>query len=75
MPIVPRNNVFANESAPPFPAPLPRKVLRQFPELKGWEKKNAELLVEIRKNLHITTGSDFESVDTKPHDLYDTVLA
>jgi hypothetical protein len=75
MPIVPRNKVFANESAPPFPAPLPRKVVRQFPELNGWEKKNAELLVEIRKNLHITAGSDLEMMDTKPHNMYDSVLA
>lgn len=69
MAIVPRNKVFTNESAPPFPAPLPRKVLRQFPELKGWEKKNKELLVIIRQNLHITTGSELEMVNPHERDM------
>ena len=69
MPLVPSNKIFANESAPTFPAPLPRKVMRQFPELGGWEKKNKELLVTIRRALHITTGSEFEDVNIKDHDM------
>jgi hypothetical protein len=69
MAIVPANKTFASESAPTFPAPLPRKVMRQFPELGNWEKKNAELLVTIRRCLHIMTGSDLEDVNIKDHDL------
>lgn len=69
MPLVPTSKIFANEQAPTFPAPLPRKVMRQFPELKGWEKKNKELLVTIRKCLHIVTGSDLEDVQIQGHDM------
>lgn len=45
---------------PPFPAPLPHRVLMKFPDLMQWQEDNAKAWEEICKRLHLLRSGERE---------------
>ena len=50
-------------NAPLFPVPLKGRIMRRYPELRLWEKKNKELLVTIQKALHIIPPPELMNIN------------
>jgi hypothetical protein len=48
---------------PPFPAPLPHRMLVKFPDLMQWQQDNAVAWDDICKSLHILRSGEIEYGD------------